>query len=263
MDLDISVGRVNVEVFCARSIGHGRPHFDPSFTFNCQIEGTKTWRLARHSAVKFPPVGMFLGRAPEPDFAQILTESLPTTIEACETVVAEPGTVVFLPPGVLHETNTDNGSYAIAFAIERTVSVAGIVADEVRIGLQQVPELRAARLGAQFHDVRRETNIAADVLRQLAAQIENRIWPDTEPIYKLRSGLQVEAVGSTRVTLRGNNIARTFAFTELQAALLTWAFGRESFTLRDLAAGIPWVDFDQADKHIQHLLHLGLLERAG
>lgn len=259
-DLDVDVGRVNVEVFCAQGAGHSRPHFDPSFTFNCQVEGTKKWRLARHEAVRFPTTGMFLGRVPEPELARLLTEPLPNTIEDSEMVVAEPGTVVFLPPGVLHETHTETGSYAIAFAIERVETLAGRVAEAVRTGLQGIPALRAARLGAQFREVRSEVGIAAEELRRIAAKIESPSWFTTEVMFRLKPGLSAELIGINRVVLRGTSVARTLLLDEVPAAILVWASGRNAFSSRDLALSLPYLDPELTNKCIQVLCHRGLME---
>lgn len=260
-DLDVGVGRVNVEVFCARGLGRGRPHFDPSFTFNCQIQGSKTWRLARHDAVIFPPSGMFLGRTPEPELARLLAEPLPDEIEGGETIVAEPGTVVFLPPGILHETHTETGSYAIAFAIERTDTLAGRIADEVRAELQKIPMLRAARLGAQFLEVQEEARLAAISLRRLADEIESRAWLSTEATYRLRPGLSAKPLDTNRIVLTGVRVTRTLSLDEVPVALLGWASGRSAFSSRDLAIGLPWIDPELANDCVRQLLHLGFMER--
>lgn len=260
-DLSVPVGRVNVEIFCAQGVGHGRPHFDRSFTFNCQLQGNKTWRIKRHESLKFPTTGMFLGRSPELDLLRIMDKPIPVTMGECESVIAVPGSVVFLPPGVLHETNTDTGSYAIAFAIEQTDSLAELIAHEVRIDLQKVIDLRAPRLGAQFLDVNRELGIAATTLRTIANEIEGRTWPHPEPRFKLRTGLNVETESSTRVRLRGPRAVRLFTLSELQVTLLVWASTKSSFSIGDLASDLPLLDFARVEKYLNHLVNLGLMER--
>ena len=259
-DLGVGVGTVNVEVFCARGAGLGRAHFDPSFTFNCQIDGSKTWRLERNDAVQFPPTGMFLGRAPEPELARLLHKPLPDIIEGGETVTAEPGTVVFLPPGVLHETRTATGSYAIAFAIERTESIARQVSEDVRVGLQRNPALRAARLGAQLQNIRHEAREAAKILRRIADELEFGTLARDEATFRLRPGLSAEPLDATHVMLRGANVARTFALDEMPVTLLGWASQRAAFSLSEVARNIPLIDPDLAENYLGQLLHLGLVE---
>jgi hypothetical protein len=175
--------------------------------------------------------------------------------------MAEPGTVVFLPPGVLHETHTRTGSYAIGFAIERTESLAGIIAEEIRGTLQGIPMLRAARFGAQFQDIEQDKRVAADALRCLADAIESPDWRNTEARFRLRPGLIAEALGPTCIVLRGAGAARTFSLDEMPVAMLGWASGRSAFSSRDLAHDLPLIDPELADTYVQQLIHLGLVER--
>ena len=260
-DLGIPMGRVNAEVFCSRAEGCGRPHFDPSFTFNCQVEGIKTWRLGPNDAVRFPPAGMFLGRVPPAELSSLVTKPIPANLTAADTVVAKPGTVVFLPPGVLHETRTETGSYAIAFAIEHTETLGKRIAEEVRLNLQNVPSLRAARLGAQLSDVGEENRLAADVLRRMAAEIESRNWVGTEELFRLRDGLSAEPVDATHIILHGGKVARTFSLDEVPVLILGWASARGAFTLRNLAMGLPMIDADLIQPYVRQLLHLGLMQQ--
>jgi hypothetical protein len=259
-DLEIDVGRVNVEVFCARGAGHSRPHFDPSFTFNCQIQGTKRWHLGRHESVRFPPTGMFLGRVPVPQLARTLAGPLPALIERGAEVVAEPGTVVFLPPGVLHETHTETGSYAIAFAIEHVDTLGGRVTETVHDRLMTIPTLRAARLGAQFRDVRGEATLAAEVLRHIADEIDSGTWRKTEVRFRLKTGLTVESAGGNRVVLRGPNVERTLLLDEVPSKVLVFASGRPTFSAREIGLSMPALDPDTTANCLELLIHRGLVE---
>jgi hypothetical protein len=262
-DLDIDVGRVNVEVFCARREGHSRPHFDPSFTFNCQIQGAKHWRLARHESVRFPPTGMFLGRAPVPQLARTLSGPLPVAIEGGTEIIAEPGTVVFLPPGVLHETHTEKGSYAIAFAIEHVDTLGGLVLETVRNRLLSVPILRAARLGAQFREVQDEATLASEVLRRIADEIDAGDWRKPEVRFRLKVGLTVESTGGNRVILRSSNVERTLLLDQIPSKLLVFASGRRTFTARDIGLNLPTLDPETTESCLELLMHRGLVEHVG
>lgn len=258
-DLRVDPGCVNVEVFCARRGGHGRPHFDPSFTFNCQVAGRKTWRLERNPAVQHPTFGMFLGRTPTGSPPCHDTSSLPTALSHAETVVAEPGTVVFLPPGVLHETIAASETYAIAFAIENVDSVARRVMRAASDRLFAEPRLRAARFGPQFEDNAAEARAAAAVLRELAAQIEEGAWP-TERRYALRDGLKVEALAQTRVMLSALRSAKILNLDPAGAALLIYASDHRSFTLADALCTLPAEDAERVQQCLQQFANAGILE---
>jgi Cupin superfamily protein len=258
-DLNVAPGRVNVEVFCARTKSHSRAHFDPSFTFNCQIQGSKKWHLANHEAIRFPPTGMFLGRPPKPDFANLLTKTLPTEIDGGEIFIAEPGSVVFLPPGVLHETFSDAETFAIAFAIEQVDTISGIITDSVKTRLQKAPFLRAARLGAQFQDMKMELEIAAKELRCIADELEFQEWPNPKVMFQIKSGLSIESLGGNQVILKSVNVARTLSLDEVAATILVWASGQKVFSFQDITNALVKLDPELIDEYIHLLLHRGLL----
>lgn len=263
-DLGVAPGKVNAEVFCGRAGGHGRPHFDPSFTFNAQIVGHKAWRIAPNPALRFPPTGMFLGRLPEPELAALLERPLPMSIEGGESFVATPGTVVFLPPGVLHETRMETDSYAVAFAIEFTDTVARRVADRVRRQLDRVPELRAARLGAQGRAAADQAATVAAALRGIAEAIERdgeSVWDGDEPRYRLRPGLLAEPVSTTAVALSGERVRRTIELDAVMVDALRCAAARPALGVAELVAAAPMHGTARVDEALRKLAHLGLLER--
>lgn len=263
-DLGVAPGKVNAEVFCGRAGGHGRPHFDPSFTFNAQIVGNKAWRIAPNPSLRFPPTGMFLGRLPEPELAALLERPVPAAIDGGDAFVATPGTVVFLPPGVLHETRMETDSYAVAFAIEFTDTVARRVADRVRRQLDRVPELRAARLGAQGRAATVEAATVAAALRGIADAIERdaaAIWAGDDPRYRLRPGLLAEPVSATAVALSGERVRRTVELDAVMVDALRCASTTPALGVAELLAAVPMHGTARADEALRKLAHLGLLER--
>ena len=265
-DLGVAPGKINVEVFCALRGGHGRPHFDPSFTFNCQIHGTKSWTIARNPAVRFPParIGMFLGRPPEPALEAVLTQPLPTCIENGATFVAEPGAVVFLPPGVLHETHMETASFAIAFAIDLTDCVASQVASRLESRLQRVPGLRAARLGGQSASLRPEAALVAAELRAMADALDagEDPWWTSNPRARIRPGLSAEIVNETSIALRGVTTTRTMTLAPAMVSLLGWASRRGVFSMQDAAVGLGQIDPVLVEGCVRQLIFAGLMERA-
>jgi hypothetical protein len=263
-DLGVAPGKVNAEVFCGRAGGHGRPHFDPSFTFNAQIAGDKAWRIAPNPALRFPPTGMFLGRLPEAELAALLERPMPATIDDTEAFVATPGTVVFLPPGVLHETRMQTDSFAVAFAIEFTDTVARRVAERVRRQLDRVPELRAARLGAQGRAAADQAAAVASALRGIADALEHdaaAVWSGDEPLYRLRPGLLAEPVSATAVALSGERVRRTVELDAVMVDALRCASTIPTLTLAELVAAAPLHGSARVDEALRKLAHLGLLER--
>jgi hypothetical protein len=261
-DLGIHPGSVNVEVFCSRSQGVSRPHFDPSFTFNCQLSGEKTWRLGSNDAIAFPTAGMFLDAPMPMELWPLATATLPKTLVAQRTVVAKPGTVVFLPPGVLHETESSGETYAVAFAIERTRTVARSVADIVYGQLARHPMLRAARLGAQHLDVRAEASLSASVLREMADDLEAGRRGCVPCTFVLRRGLVIKREEANSIVLAGPKVTRTVHLDPVPIEILVWAGDCEPFSLMDLSLGLPMIDPQVLEACLEQLHRAGLLEHA-
>ncbi|GEM_PF-5229476 len=263
-ELGIAAGKVNVQVFCALEGGRGRAHFDRSFTFNCQIIGTKTWTLAKNTSLRFPSAGMFLGNPPVPEIEHLLSGPLPDSISGGDVFVAKPGSVVFLPPGVLHETHMETASFAIAFAIEETDTVANHVARKIRTVLQKIPALRAPRLGAQSQSLRRESLTVAEELRRIADMIEamdTPWWIDSADKVRLRQGLSAEVTSDTSITLRGPNAVKAMTLDPMMVHVLGWASRRGDFHVQDIALEQPNIDPHSAEGCVRTLIHIGLMER--
>ena len=262
-DLGVAPGKIAVQVFAARRGGGGRAHFDAEFNFNCQITGTKRWRMAPNT-LRFPPSGMFLGRLPDQEVAALLSGPLPTSIEGGDELIAEPGTVVFLPPGVLHETHMDTESYAVVFTIQDLDTVAGRVRDRVYARLQRIPELRAGRLGGQSRGLGVEVGMVVQALRQAADELEasGERWWSPEVRIRIRPGLVAEAVSETAVSLRGESAHRVVTLDAAMVSILVLASPRGSLGTADLARLLPTVAPAQIDEAIRKLLHIGLMEVA-
>lgn len=265
-DLKIAAGRVNVQLFCAAAGGRAAPHFDSSFTFNCQLQGVKAWRLARNEFLRFPPrhIGGFLGRRPDPALdLELLSAPIPVELQDAEAFVARPGSVVFLPPGVLHETQIESESLAVAFAIEHTDCIADRTAALVQRELRRDPALRAPRLGAQFADTGAERQRAAAALRGLAAALEasNDPWSAGVERFRLHPGVSVERVDGTVLCLATTDGARTIDVGPLMAAVLSHAASRRPFTAADVALASGLFDVSALQPCLRTLIASGLLQR--
>lgn len=262
-DLGVAPGKVNVEAFCSPAGGRGHPHFDSSFTFNCQVQGIKKWTLAKNPAIRFPPAGMFLNRAPSPEMADLFDAPLPSKIENGETFLAQPGSVVFVAPGVLHETYMETTSFAIAFAVEHTDSIASHVVERVRATLQKIPTVRAARLAAQSKSLQPEFASVAAQLRQLAEALENcqaGWWLEDEKKHSITAGLTIEVVDKTEVILRGQNSVKTIHLDPEMVRILKWIDTRSQFSLREITVELPNIDPQFAENCIATLTRVGLME---
>lgn len=106
-DLGLLAGIARVSAFASRK-GRGlRPHYDVNDNFVCQARGHKRWRVWRDHHIKNPTAGYTLGgpirRVHEIESnGQVVTELPPNP----EILDFTPGTVVYMPRGVFHDTET-------------------------------------------------------------------------------------------------------------------------------------------------------------
>lgn len=265
-DLGVAPGKVNVEVFCAQAGGRGRPHFDPSFTFNCQIEGTKLWKLSRNDALPFPWSGAFLNRPLEPELQLVTKGPLPRTLEEdAQTFLAEPGAVVFLPPGVLHETKMLSSSYAIAFAIEEVDSVVASAITRIQRTLRMDCSLRAPRLGRQWQHIDQEVGILSSTLRQLADEVDRdgAAWLQNQVVeLRVREGLTLEVVDERTLILMGESTSKTLTVDPSVVSILSWAAQKKSFRTHEVSMALGHLEPQVVSAFVDRLTEVGLLECA-
>lgn len=104
-DLGIAAGTIRPSVFCSPQ-GHGaRMHFDATESFVVQVKGRKVWTIARNEAIAFPPVNYLEGE-PLPEELASLAEGPLHAPKQRQRVVLEPGSVMYLPRGWWHSTET-------------------------------------------------------------------------------------------------------------------------------------------------------------
>jgi ribosomal protein L16 Arg81 hydroxylase len=106
-ELGLVRGATRVSAFASRRGLGLKPHYDMNDNFVCQAQGVKRWRIAPNTHVKYPTVGYTVGDRPTPKQVAEAPEGFPTDLPTpFETVELEPGTVMFMPRGMWHDTET-------------------------------------------------------------------------------------------------------------------------------------------------------------
>lgn len=107
-DLGLVPGATRVSAFASRK-GAGLPsHYDPNDNFVCQAQGKKTWRVST-ARVLYPTEGATVGARPS-RIVLAETGGLPSEMPDFETIVMQPGDVMFMPRGQWHDTVTEDES---------------------------------------------------------------------------------------------------------------------------------------------------------
>lgn len=102
--------------------GRGLPrHFDGREVFNVQLAGTRTWTIEPNRAVDYPDVPMLPGCPQVGDdlLAPIWKEPPAASFgQAAESFDMEPGSVVFLPRGLWHQTSSRGDSVSLSIGCQ-------------------------------------------------------------------------------------------------------------------------------------------------
>ena len=92
------------------------PHFDQNINFVLQIHGTKKWTLAENTSVINPMVRHTMGHPVDPEMMSYLEKPLMEKMPAkSQTFELKPGSLLFVPRGVWHETEADGHALALNF----------------------------------------------------------------------------------------------------------------------------------------------------
>jgi hypothetical protein len=82
-------------------------HFDSDESFMVQLRGSKRWRVAPNQSIRYPSANYIMGTEPTLEMKTEGTGDVPDTMPAeHEVVTLRPGSVMFLPRGYWHDTDT-------------------------------------------------------------------------------------------------------------------------------------------------------------
>jgi len=104
-ELSLPAGTMRPSAFFSAKGRGARMHFDATESFVVQVRGKKVWRIARNDAVPSPPVNYLEGDPLPPELAGLAKRPFRAP-KKVRRVVLEPGSVLFLPRGWWHATET-------------------------------------------------------------------------------------------------------------------------------------------------------------
>jgi ribosomal protein L16 Arg81 hydroxylase len=104
-ELGLGAGSISPSVFFSGRGKGARMHFDSSESFVVQLKGRKEWRIARNTQVPFPPVN-YLERGVVPDELAPWMKRPVKAPTKVRKIVLKPGSVLYLPRGWWHATQT-------------------------------------------------------------------------------------------------------------------------------------------------------------
>jgi 50S ribosomal protein L16 3-hydroxylase len=92
------------------------PHFDQNINFVLQLHGRKQWQLATNHHVDSPLTRHTMGQVVDAELQSYATLPMPSQMpQDCQTIVLEPGSLLFVPRGTWHATHGFSDALSLNF----------------------------------------------------------------------------------------------------------------------------------------------------
>jgi ribosomal protein L16 Arg81 hydroxylase len=163
-ELNVPPRSAFAEVMLASEPTSTRPCIDRVGAFYCQLQGSMTWWLSAARVVRFP--------------ARAQPMDLP---DGALRGVALPGTVVFVPAGVVYATLQDVGSFVLRIGVRRH-AYSDLVLRRLRKRLEAIEELRAPMPEARSDRHRTAAHLTAVAVRRVVARLDREANTTRRPI---------------------------------------------------------------------------------
>ncbi len=263
-DLGVPAGCASAVAFASRGPGGASEHIDPFCVFNFQLIGTKRWELATNTYCPNP-------RFVSPEGAELFgcVKEFPPMPTVEYRYAAKPGSVVFLPHGIWHRTETDDESLAVAFLVDPK-AWGNVVTDYLSKRLSHHPSERAmagiagvpSRRALQTR-LRATTKIIARELANLdQAQFANEILPDYRWFTRtnVRTSLATSDRGRILLTLQRGKEQETVRVNAQLASVTTFvAAQRRAFRQIDAIAEMHTIPYHLVAEYLRRLVSAGVL----
>jgi hypothetical protein len=253
--LGVDPRQLSVEIFAGRNRGVSSLHYDHDTNFHILLSGKKRWRLQRNRHILYP---LFPNQNLKSPREEALAERLPfpthvTDLDDPVSVIATPGTCLFLPVGCWHEVEMLDDCVAVNISLQATRWLDA-VASAVRRALVSNPELRRPVFGARLNDgsmlqrdarLHLDTAVEAVAIAVRAVSLDDIGLAAEQPTMRWRSETNGRKLEKTARGIRfvcadmhRNDVPVDAAI----ASLLRKMFGLSGwFTLEDLKALAPTI----------------------
>lgn len=147
-DLTLPLGAVTATLVASTKGALAEPHFDNYPAFTIHLRGTKRWLVdAKREACPNTLDSFVLGYSDVDRIRRFYDGELPTEMPAdAEVVDMRPGSVLYMPRGVLH--TVDSNEHALALAIDCVIpSWADVIGRDLTARLNRSVEWRGFALG--------------------------------------------------------------------------------------------------------------------
>lgn len=291
-DLGLNPGTCRMTAWASPSENGAACHYDAHDIISIQLRGTKQFELAPVAGLRNPYGTQYSAGATRPDdeaFPQ-MAGGFPTSREEdFQSLVLEPGSVLFFPRGTWHRTYASGDSLAVAFVLEPPTA-AECVLHQLRYVLLQDPKWRQPLYGAwgegrahaaAFEEIARLLAELPELARVITPEhVALAMLPEDRRLQRIDRSSRFQRIPDVTIATGpapgeapqpGVRIVRrpedgteeTLANLKIpQQALgvLDWLVERESaFGAAELAAAFPDIPFDGLRKLLASCAKGGLL----
>ena len=292
-ELGVAPGSARASVFASPQADGLSEHFDAQDLFSIQLKGTKRFRIAPVRELPYPCGTQFVPSTEPFDFMypQVRDGFPDATSAEFTTVDMQPGSVLFVPRGTWHATESGGDSLSVSIGLYLP-SAADCVLEQLQLLLVQDPEWRRPLYGGWGHGAAREEAAAklstllgrlphdcaslrvADVLRGLQSPEQRlaAIAPDSRFQKTPHSRVTTEPGSAARdqasevvtITLTdasyGERVSMRLEVVPQAASVLRWVGEtRAAFGAGELAQRFPGLPFDQHRQLLEAATRAGLV----
>lgn len=153
-DLELSALTQSRCLVYATPAGKGTAaHFDQNTNFVLQLHGTKEWRLATNDHVERPLTRHTIGLPPDPELQTYAHLPMPDRMpDDAQSIVLNPGSLLFVPRGVWHETHATHDALSLNFTYSAPTWL-DLLGAAMRSRLALSPAWRATATPADPHEL--------------------------------------------------------------------------------------------------------------
>ncbi|HEU0199177.1 MAG TPA: cupin domain-containing protein [Burkholderiaceae bacterium] len=177
-ELGVNPGAARATAFASPVTDGLSVHCDAYDVFSVQLRGGKRFHIAPVTELPFPSGVQFIpgGEAMDEMYPQTLAGFPEAPQSTFTTIEMKPGSVLYVPRGTWHHTESEGDSLAVSIAIFAPAA-AEVVLNQLRLLLLQKPEWRRPLYGAWGDDAAREAATARasallDKLPEVARQLK-------------------------------------------------------------------------------------------
>jgi hypothetical protein len=293
-ELGVNPGAAQASVF-ASPVSEGlSAHFDAQDIFSIQLRGRKRFHIAPVTELRYPSGIQFVpGSEPFDDLYPQASGGFPEAARAdFRCVEMAPGSVLFMPRGTWHYTESDGDSMSVSIGLY-TPAAVDMVLEQLRLLLLQSAEWRrplygawgsdgargaaaahAARLLADLPDLSRQLTVDDLMTGVLSPEVRSRRIVAHSRFQKTpHSRIEVEpapikkSYDYEKLSIKvwepnyGERISASMEISPQATAVFRWIAERSvPFTAAELAAGFPVFPFAEHERMLRVAADTGLVK---